>query len=523
MRRIKIAVFSMLSILSVAALNSIKASAAAFSNVGVQSGIQTRDMTIDEGLKILGYNPSDFKIKQNIKVDEKTDLSPYYGRWDKREDNYCPIEVIGLTEGYDYLEDGYIDTYIYMYTPYQLSYNTNDNIMNGTTSMSLKMDVNEEYENIDSTYYYVNLHGAGKFDNDIQKYEELRRAYVYTSQEAGSVSSGVTRILLRIYNASDITKERKYRVEKVLYNYFNPATGESEEGTTTPHINFKYKDKQVISSIDEDTDSSAFVVKNKSIVCVEAYAVPYHWDVLFGKLDKTNMFITLRNKETGEYIDNATAIQAVFKVARENFYRTPKVDVRKASNHFSFGNIFNKYGQLNFCSKEHIESFDKLVKPNLKEPYPYTEDPTYVWSWNYWITDFKVVYIWHVVEKGTVVQGSCYENGLHVEYDDNNKPLGVYDKDGNRYGNIQFDDTGVLLNDDGSIRMPENSHKTEDVIAKKDHESILDKAKDMINKIKNQLKDKLTSDKNKYFIIGGIALATVGVAVIIIKKSKKEE
>lgn len=522
MRRIKIAVFSMLSILSFAALNSIKASAAAFGNIGGQSGIQTRDMTIDEGLKILGYNPSDFKIKQNIKVDEKTDLSPYYGRWDKREDNYCPIEVIGLTEGYDYLEDGYIDTYIYMYTPYQLSYNTNDNIMNGTTSMSLKMDVNEEYENIDSTYYYVNLHGAGKFDNDIQKYEELRRAYVYTSQEAGSVSSGVTRILLRIYNASDITKERKYRVEKVLYNYFNPATGESEEGTTTPHINFKYKDKQVISSMDEDTDSSAFVVKNKSIVCVEAYAVPYHWSGGFNWVKKTNVFITLRDKQTGEYIDNATSIQAVFKIKGDSEYREPKCNVDKSSAFMKFGNIKSKDGQLQYASKSTKWIFKKKIMPKMKEPYPYDEEPTYEWSWNYYVEDFKVVYIWHMVEKGTVVQGSCYENGLHVEYDDNGKPLGVYDKDGNKYSNIKYDDAGVLLNDDDSIRMPEYSHKSLDVIYGEDN-NFIDKAKDMINKIKNQLKDKLTSDKNKYFIIGGIALATVGVAVIIIKKSKKEE
>ena len=530
MRRIKIAVFSMLSILSVAALNSIKASAAAFSNVGVQSGIQTRDMTIDEGLKILGYNPSDFQIKKKMAVDERTDLTEYYGRYYDREDNLTPFEVIGVTEGYEYLDSGYIDTYIYMYTPYLINRidkeeYTSDSIMNPLiTDMSLKMDVNKEYENIDSTYFNVRLNGyaSGKFDDDLQNYAGYNRAYVYSSQETKSVSSGVTRILLRIYKASDLINERKYRVEKVLYNYFNPANAKNQEGTTLPHINVKYKDKQVISSVDADTDSSAFVVKNKSVIPVEVYSYPYHIKKPFG-VDYTKIYITLINKETGEYIKTAKSIGADFRIGSEKDKRFRIIDVRKASNWFTFGNVFNKNGQLSHVTEKQLSSFKNDVMPNLKEQYTLGEYPEYMWSWNFWVSDYSVFYVWYEVEKGTVVQGSCYENGLHVEYDDNGKPLGVYDKDGNRYSNIKFDEVGRLLNDDGSVKKPENSHTAEDVIAKKDHESILDKAIDMINKIKNQLKHKLTSDKNKYFIIGGIALATVGVAVIIIKKSKENE
>lgn len=525
MRKSKLIVFSALCFLFNVALGSTKVFAAPTS-IGAQKGTQTRAMSIDEGLKILGYNPSDFQIKKKMAVDERTDLTEYYGRYYDREDNLTPFEVIGVTEGYEYLDSGYIDTYIYMYTPYLINRidkeeYTSDSIMNPLiTDMSLKMDVNKEYENIDSTYFNVRLNGyaSGKFDDDLQNYAGYNRAYVYSSQETKSVSSGVTRILLRIYKASDLTNERKYRVEKVLYNYFNPANAKNQEGTTLPHINVKYKDKQVISSVDADTDSTTFVVKNKSVVMCEAYAVPYHWDVLFGCLDKTNMYITMINKETGEYINNATAIQAIFKVAGEKDMREPKFDVKKASNTFSsVGKALDKNGELNYCTADHIKNFEKNVKPNMEKPYPYSQNPTYVWNWNYWITKFSVVYIWYEVEKGTVVQGSCYENGLHVEYDDKGNAIGVFDKDGNQYDNIKFDSVGVLLNDDGTIKKPENSHTAEDVINV--DKSFLEQIIDFFKDIKNFIFD---NNNFKYFVIGGLALAGLGVIVVIVKKNKKK-
>lgn len=533
MRRIKIAVFSMLSILSVAALNSIKASAAAFGNIGGQSGIQTRDMTIDEGLKILGYEPSAFQMKQEIRYDDKIDLSEYYSYYNK-SGNDCPFEVIGVTESYEYLEDGYIDTYVYLYTPYNLIYpnknadghyqqlsdgsyvynkfseeNKNDSILLGISSMTLDVVGSNSYLKLD-----VNDSNA-KFE----------RAYIHTSQEPKSVSSGVTRALFRIYNASDITKERKYSFPVISYTYYNPAADKIISGSTNPRIRFTYKDKQVISSIDEDTTSSAFVVKNKSVIPVEAYSIPYH-DNISPFQDKTQIYITLVNKETGEYIKNAIAIHAKYYIRNKKYDET--VNIRHGYG-LPMTATFSKKGNINYITEPDLYFFKKDVLPNMKESYKYDEYPEYVWTWNWWVADFSIFYILCEVEKGTVVQGSCYENGLHVEYDDNGKPLGVYDKDGNKYSNIKYDENGCLLNDDGTVRSPENSHTADDVIAKKDHESILDKAKDMVDKaidaVKDsltKLKEKLTGDKNKYFIIGGIALGVIVIASVITNKGKKE-
>ena len=510
MRRIKIAVFSVLCFLFSITFSSIKLFAAP-SKVGAQNGTQTRDMSIDDGLKILGYNASDFQIKKKMTVDERTDLTEYYGRYYDREDNLTPFEVIGVTEGYEYLEDGYIDTYIYMYTPYLTNRidkeeYTSDSIMNPLiTDMSLKMDVNKEYENIDSTYFNVRLNGyaSGKFDDDLQNYVRYNRAYVYSSQETKSVSSGVTRILLRIYKASDLTKERKYRVEKVLYNYFNPANAKNQEGTILPHINVKYKDKQVISSVDADTDSTTFVVKNRSVVMCEASTYMYYRKVLFGCLDKTNMFILLRDKVTKQYINNAKQIQIFFRVGSEKQYRSAKNDVLAPTMEYESSNVFSKYGQLSATNEELNNRFKDKVIPNLDEPYTFEEYPQYCWSWNFYVQkDAAVAYIWYEVEKGTVIQGSCYKDGLHVEYDDNGKALGVYDYKGDKV-NVNYDPlSGAILNDDGTTKLPENSILKGTVTEKDLSSSLVDKIKSDIKSVKDAQKNTI-----KYILIGGGIIA----------------
>lgn len=525
MRKSKLIVFSALCFLFNVALGSTKVFAAPTS-IGAQKGTQTRAMSIDEGLKILGYNPSDFQIKKKMAVDERTDLTEYYGRYYDREDNLTPFEVIGVTEGYEYLDSGYIDTYIYMYTPYLINRidkeeYTSDSIMNPLiTDMSLKMDVNKEYENIDSTYFNVRLNGyaSGKFDDDLQNYAGYNRAYVYSSQETKSVSSGVTRILLRIYKASDLTNERKYRVEKVLYNYFNPANAKNQEGTTLPHINVKYKDKQVISSVDADTDSTTFVVKNKSVVMCEALTYMRHKDMTFGLQDKTNMFILLRNKVTNQYINDAKQIQILFRVGSEKQFRSAKQDVLAARTTFKFSNIYSKYGELSKVSEKHIKVFKDEIMPNLDKPYTFEEYPQYCWDWNYYINDdAAVAYVWYEVVAGTVIQGSCYENGLHVEYDDNGKALGVYDYKGDKV-DVNYDPlSGVILNDDGTTRLPENSILKGTVTEK-------DLSSSLVDKIKNNIEGIMDAQKNiiKYILIAGGTIAGVFVVAAVIKGKKED-
>ena len=116
----KIILFCSLFILSIFLFfNGYKASAANEIIGGSQVGVQTNSMTIDEGLSILGLNPTDFKYKQIITCDENTDISTYFGVNGIKDKT--PVEVLGITESYEYTSSsGYIDSYVYLYSPYAL-------------------------------------------------------------------------------------------------------------------------------------------------------------------------------------------------------------------------------------------------------------------------------------------------------------------------------------------------------------------------------------------------------------------
>lgn len=426
---------------------------------GVQQGIQTRDMSIDEGLKILGYNPSDFQIKETINVTSSTDLEPYYSIYEKREYD-TPIEVLGITESYESISEGFIDTYIYLYSPYKLSTSSNDNIQHFSTKMAMMLQVNDNKGSVNNSGdgFWINFYGNSGCDMELQDFENLSNSYIFTSMRPGSVSSGVTRINIRLYKSTELDISRLYYVEKIVYSYANYKTQDVKSGNVTPSISTKFKGEDVEVGYDPDfSDSTMFTVANKSVVCVEAINYIYNRKQLF--IDKTNVFILLRNKETLAPIDNCKAMQIIYKIGKDKNYRTVTNTNIGTTNYYKWGNVTSKAGQFGNVTSDLLERFKDKIVPRLENGvYPYTEYPQYVWSWNWEVKECETVYIWYEVEAGTTVQGSCYKNGLHVEYDENGNALGVYDRNGKRVDNVSYDsNTGLILNEDGSVKLPENS------------------------------------------------------------------
>lgn len=476
---------------------------------GVQNGVQTTSMSIDEGLEILGYNPGDFKIKETLVVDENYKLTEKLGNngvWS--DGNMAPVEFLGVTESYEYTNStGYIDSYIYFYTPYRLDLTAYSDDWSplatsyfSASSIMLmlnddKMKTEEDYEG-----YWINIYGNVGLDFDLQNWNLMGstvRYFVTTDDEAeqGSVSEGVTRICFRVYTDDDLKVKRNYYIEKYCYSYDTPEFDPVCSSAVNPSFNVSFsaigEDGEVDSDLNVDpgySDSTMFTVNRKSVVCVEAEHYIYNWKVkfLFWDIKKAQSFIVLRNKKTGEIIDNLTEMQIIYKLEGDNQYREAKKNKSDKSNFFTLSQTFGseqKTGKLSEPTKEQIKSFKEVIIPKLSEPYPYSEMPQYLWMWNYnWLDEVHTVYVWYEVEAGSVVQGSCYESGLHVEYDEDGNALGVFDGEGNQIEDQKFTQSGVLINDDGSYRLPENS-EVQDVITEDDEENTLDKILEILDVI----------------------------------------
>lgn len=517
---------------------------------GVQTGKQTQEMTIDEGLKILDLNPSDFKYKEVIKCDLTTDLITYFG-YNGIKDK-TPIEVLGITESYEFTNtSGFIDTYIYLYSPYALD--IYGELIPFTTyydSCALKLGLNEnrmvtEEDNglLTQNYSYwlgVKNHYAD-MDSVMQEFETtLVRANVKSEDEVDSISEGVTRLRFRVYTHEDIKVDRQYYVEKVVYSYDNIVDEKSISSNCTPSFNARFSAVKEDGSVDTDkeydeefTDTNIFQVKNRSVVCVEVNNYIFNKHYWFG-LNKTRVYILLRNKETGELIDNCTSMQIIYKLKKdkpEDKYRTVKKDNVGLTDKFKISNVLSTSGQFGTCTDELLDDFKTKLIPEIEGGYNFEELPQYIWGWNYEVKECQTIYVWYEVEKDTIVKGSAYENGLHVEYDENGKSLGVYDKDGKKVEGVEYDsETGVILNDDGTTRLPENSY-TE--LNYEEEIGVLDTLPDIlpdIDKSKLNLFDKLILwfknvvkpffvNNKWYFIIGASALI---LGIFFYKYKKKE-
>ena len=453
--------------------NGYIANAANDINGGTQNGQQTHDMTIDEGLEILDLDPNDFRYKEIIKCDLTTDLTKYFGVNGIKDKT--PVEVIGITESYEYTEtSGYIDTYVYLYSPYALD------ILGDITpftsyysSCAIMFYLNEDKMDLSSgDGWWLGVHNSYQDMDAVMQYFEtnLLRAHVKSEHEPNSISQGVTRLRFRIYTADDLTKERNYYLEKVVYDY-ETIDGELISSNCTPSFNASFSAIKDDGNVDTDkeydeefTDTTIFQVKNKSIICVEAKHFIHvefrDWWPNFLDYYRSYSFILLRNAKTGEFIDNCQAMQIDFKLEGDEQYRSIKKDNLGDRSTFKIGNILSETGQFQDTGDKDLEYFKENVEPNLSSPYQYEEYPQYKWMWNFHLIECKTVYIWTEVEAGTVVQGSCYANGMHPEYDENGNCLGVFDYKGNKVEGYKVGASGVITEEDGSYVDPSGS-KTE--------------------------------------------------------------
>jgi hypothetical protein len=501
-------------------------------NIGVQNGVQTNKMTIDDGLELLGYKSSDFQITETIKVTTSTDLKQYFGENGGSYEK-TPIEIIGITESYEYIEkQNFIDTYVYLYTPYEIDYsasgiNEKETFIEYVDSLAIMFQLNSNKLTDGVDGWWLNLKGYPQLENNMSDFEQsLSRAYV-TSEDDNSESSGVVRLRIRVYTDKDFKLLRNYYVEKLTYQYEDYATSQVVSSNVTPSINTRFsaqKNKDISTNYgvdveveydEEFTDSTMFTVKNKSVVCVEAECYLYRTKVSFG-VNRSYAFILLRNKETGSLIENCKAMQILFRLKGdpEKEYRTSTQENLGDTSSFKIGNAFSVEGQFNNTNVNFLHTFEKKVIPQLESSYQYEQDPQYVWWWNKDVVECYTVYVWYEVEAGTVVQGSAYENGLHVEYDENGKALGVFDKDGNKVEDVEYNENGLILNKDGSIKVPENSDIK--VVVDDTEDSLIDKLKDFLNdpfgSVKNKINDAVAKPlKILSYILG------IGLLVVVIK------
>ena len=530
MKKRRIFLLALLSLIGVLSFsNKVDAAENEKLDYGVQNGIQTSEMSIDEGLEILGYNPNDFQIKETIIMDNKSDLSDKLGDIEGYNREYnSPVEFIGVTESYENLDSGYIDSYIYFYTPYRLDasqYLEREYNLLATDyfqSKAIMLYVNEDKMNIQEDHdgYWINIYGYAGSDMDFDmqywsNYPDAGRSYLTTDDEENSISQGVTRLRFRIYTFDDLDVERNYYIEKFIYQYTNPSTG-NVSSNVNPSFNVSFSPMSEDGKVDSDlgvdpeySDSTMFKVYRKSVIMVEAEHYVYNYSLFFGLIKKCNDFIVLRNKNTGQRIENCVEMQIIFKLDGDKQYREVKQSNTGKTLIFKLENVFSKNGQFFTASKSLQNDFKKEVIPKLNINYPYEEMPDYMWAWNYKVNEVHTVYIWTEVEAGTVVQGSCYENGLHVEYDENGNALGVFDYEGNYIKNMKYSDSGIILNEDGSYRLPGNSVVKDIVYDDDDDDGLLDKILEILDKILN--------------IVIVIACVIAGVYVVkIVKKVSKK-
>lgn len=495
-------------------ISSINISA---SQLPVQSGKQINSMSVDEGLKTLGLNPGDYTYKESVITSIDTDMTKYLGvNGYIKDKEYTPIEFLGITESYEYLEQGYIDSYVYFYTPYKFFINSkNYNIFDLAFNLNIMFQLNDNKMNItegrDGWWFALNGSTPG-MDAYYQDYESLSRSLVSSDDEVGSASEGVIRLRLRVYKKADLDIKRRYYVEKIVFDYEDYKSQADISSHTTPSIGCWFSavkdDGEVDTGTDIDpgyTDTSVFTVNNKSVICVEAYSYIYNFKLSFQ--EKTNVFILLRNKSSGEYIDNCKAMQIIYKISGDKDYRSAIENNVGKSSFYKIGNVHSKQGQFGDMTNISLNSFKKNVMPYIEDGYSFEEYPQYYWSWNYKVVECKTVYIWTEVEAGTLVQGSCYVNGLHVEYDDNGNALGVYDQYGNKVEGVDYNADGVLLNPDGSIRVPESSKD----VQIDNNESLLEK---LVNMYMSLVDDVFNTNNTAYKIIGIVIICVPWTLVL---------
>ena len=273
--------------------------------------------------------------------------------------------------------------------------------------------------------------------------------------------------LSRIKYVSSITFFGIHPDENVEISHFeNYKVSISEDITYLKAIRVVIIDDKSFEECDEsvllayygtqEKTTYTYTVKNKSVVCTEAHVFLHRRNYWWG-LDKSNAFILLRNKETNELIKNLKSMQIEFKIDGDKQYRSTIAENLGDRNVHTFGSVFSDNGMLTNTTDENIDFFKSEVIPNMDTKYQFSDYPQYVWSWNKDVIEVKTVYVWYEVEAGTTVQGSCYDNGMHVEYDYNGKVLGVFDKDGNKVDGFKATADGRVETETGDYVNPDNS------------------------------------------------------------------
>ncbi len=363
--------------------------------------------TIDDALVYIGKNPSDYK-------ETKT--------------GNRQITLLGIAESFQnvydeqngrLITDDAITTYLILHDNYGTFHS-------GTYAIDMSLNGVE---------YTLGRSKVDTLSKMIYQTTEMSSA-IQKSRGINNVSSGILIIGFRHFKISQ-NVERRYAFEKFLYDFTGALNDEyyfEKSANLGFYMSFMADGTPINGGYDGFSDVY-YRVNRKSVVCTEIkFSVKRTKQLL---IDGTSVYIIMQDKLTGEVIKNAKVLQATYKIKGETY--GGKFDLQN-----------NPFGGLSLSKKG---TFSKPNEADIKiceNEFFFT--PTYIWYWNWYVDEIMTMYVWYEVEPGTIIQGSFYENGLHVEYDVDGSIDGVYDFQGNkingygadRYGRIVDSKTGEL-------------------------------------------------------------------------------
>lgn len=444
---------------------------------GVQNGVQTYDMTIDEGLEILGYDPRNYQTFNILDYYEHLDLKEYFG--DGLIDlDVTPIEVLGITESYEFVDtQNYIDTYVYIYTPYCINLTDTElgtmvPLTSYANAKAIMFQMNEDKMNVgeNNDGWWLNLYGYSNLEHDMQDYSSLARSYITSEEESNSVSSGVTRLRIRVYTKADLNKIRNYYVEKLIFKYHDYATDTLVSSYVTPSFNTKFSviDKNgnvdvEVGVDDEFTDSNIWKPKDTDKYNVKwaegnvkywTYRFkptinPLTWGYLWDDMTVAYIRITDNNDKL---LDNVTHLECKYEVDGKVYHVDEDINLTylDKSGFISLGEygLFTSYDY--YWDKVSVSTtvfkHDKLAKifdgSDGSEVY---KKCNYIWQWGENVTNIQYLYVWYLDPvTGEENALSFYEDGLHPLYNEKGDLLGVYDKDGNLVDKYTLSNNGLI-------------------------------------------------------------------------------
>lgn len=485
-------------------LSCISVSASTFSLIN-------DDMNTDEILQSIGKNPNDYnyydKTLEDLYNDSSVDYESYFNYFSN-----C-YDFIGIGEGLDTQGSLYVSTYLVFKT--KLSYdglayypsieyanlwcgsidndgNACDDLKRYGVDFLLQKDITY---NDDVDMYETGLSGCFMSDdNTISKgvvvykvkmysssilnenhrvgienikmsngsYYTLSFVQDYIKKEDGSLEVDNNMIpkysycqtygdnndkVLFVFKHSENVNVEQINIDDVYYEtlkvdydelsgkgYYTIDLNVDDYGTKTYYIKgYKFNDNYV----DLDNDVSFRYVSEKTSVWVEAdKKLSNGWAPIGGNF--STFSFTLHEKKSGKVIDNATRVRCKYQY--KGVIYTPIQNVKDAT----FVNSFDyAWGVLFDGSNKD----GKLIYRNDR----------YQWGFGIKITDenIDVLMIEYVVDNQIIV-GSCYKNGLHVEYDSNGNKS-VYDMNGVKCDKYSVDDNNLILKEDGSLLDTNNS------------------------------------------------------------------